>query len=84
MGEVTGKGCASREKLYYEHCENHEMEERIIITKKFLLAIIHYNWDVSVHQHKHTAYQNSRISLDFFLCSLFYDVKIFLLILNLD
>ena len=37
MGEVTGKGCASREKLYYEHCENHEMEGRIII---FLNIII--------------------------------------------
>ena len=26
VGEVTARGCASREKLYYVHCENHEMD----------------------------------------------------------
>jgi hypothetical protein len=26
VGEVSGRGCASKEKLYYVQCENHEME----------------------------------------------------------
>ncbi len=26
VGEVLGRGCASKEKLYYVQCENHEMD----------------------------------------------------------
>jgi len=39
LGEVAGRGCSTKEKMYYVHCEAHEMEE---LEEKFCYCSFNY------------------------------------------
>merc|ERR1719266_1890232 len=39
IGEVAGRGCSTKEKMYYVHCEAHEMEE---LEEKFCYCSFNY------------------------------------------
>lgn len=39
MGLVAGRGCSTKEKMYYVHCEAHEMDE---LEEKFCYCSFNY------------------------------------------
>ena len=39
VGEVIARGCSSKEKMFHEHCETHEMDE---VVEKFCYCS--FNW----------------------------------------
>eukprot|EP00090_Calanus_glacialis_P007232 TRINITY_DN15683_c0_g1_i1.p1 TRINITY_DN15683_c0_g1~~TRINITY_DN15683_c0_g1_i1.p1 ORF type:complete len:121 (+),score=25.29 TRINITY_DN15683_c0_g1_i1:191-553(+) len=39
FGEVIARGCSSKEKMFHEHCETHEMDE---VVEKFCYCS--FNW----------------------------------------